>query len=116
MVTRVRMTFIVPASFTVNGVPQRERTPSLIECDVVELVRVPTAISWAFRRRGRRPGKWRYVAYARLPDWVIAPRRWMRLPTGEVALDVSVALNRRISWPHFAEGVDRVRIGGASTC
>lgn len=106
----MRLTFLVPDTFKVFGIPQRERPPCLIECPVVELIRERTTNVWAFRRFSHRAGPWRYIAYARLPDWVTAPEIWNRLPTGEVALDVPLRFNPHVQIPEFPAGATRVRV------
>ena len=106
------MTFKVPKEFEVFGVPQWLRTPCLITCDVVELVRVvsPPRRQWYSRRRRMEPSQVTYIAYVHLPPWVTAPERWARLLSGEVQLSVSTALNRRVEIPEFPKGVDRIVI------
>lgn len=87
------MTFIVPAEFTVYGVPQKERPPCLIQCEVVELVRSFAHSPWKFRNSMRRGLRVSYLAYVRLPAWIIPPEKWPRLETGEVELRVPLHFN-----------------------
>ena len=101
------MTFIVPASFTVYGVPQRERRRCLIQCDVVELQRINSYGSGLLR--GARPMRTIYTAYVRLPGWITPPDGWPRLETGEVELTVPMHINQRVEFPLFPFGDDRVR-------
>lgn len=105
----MHLTFIVPPSFTVFNIPQRERPPCLIECEVVELVRERTLGPWRFRNSLRRSVQTKYTAYVRLPAWVTPPERWHRRDTGEVALTVPLHLNPRAVLPQFPAGSDRVR-------
>ena len=104
------MTFIVPASFTVFEVPQRDRPPCLIECEVVELVRTFAQASWKFRRLQRRGIHATYLAFVRLPAWVVPPDGWPRLDSGEVELRVPLHLNPRVPIPQFPAGSNRVRV------
>ena len=98
----MRMTFIVPPEFTVYGVPQRERPPCLIQCDVIELARMFSLGSWKFRFSRRRAQHVSYTAYVRLPAWIIPPDNWSRLDSGEVALRVPLHFNKRVhKLPHL---------------
>ncbi|OTP79467.1 hypothetical protein [Caballeronia sordidicola] len=108
----MRMTFAVPAEFHVFGIPQSKRPSCLIQCDVVELVRMvsPPRRQWYSRRRRMEPTQVTYSAFVRLPPWVTPPERWSRLLSGEVQLTVSVALNRRVEIPPFPVGKDRIVI------
>ncbi|AJW99392.1 hypothetical protein BM43_3191 [Burkholderia gladioli] len=101
----MRLTFIIPADFTVYGVPQRERPPCVIELQVVELIRMTTKTRspWSHRFT-RRTKPWiSFMAYAHLPGWISAPERWRRAPGGAVLLDVPVHFNRRVTFPEFPE-------------
>jgi hypothetical protein len=106
------MTFIVPASFTVYGVPQRERRRCLIQCDVVELVREQSHPGWKFRRTVLRGVRTIYTAYVRLPGWITPPEGWPQLETGEIQLGVPMHFNPRIEFPQFPDGADRMRLDG----
>ena len=101
------MTFIIPASFTVYGVPQRERRRCLVQCNVVELMRINSY--GAGLLRGARPIRTIYTAYVRLPGWITPPEGWPQLDTGEVELTVPMHFNQRVEFPQFPFGVDRVR-------
>lgn len=111
------MTFSVPKEFEVFGIPQWLRSPCLITCDVVELVRIvsPARRQWYSRRRWAEPSQISYIAFVRLPPWVIPPEKWSRLMSGEVQLSVSTALNRRVEIPPFPKGVDRIVIEQETT-
>jgi len=105
----VKMTFIVPAQFTVYGVPQKERPPCLVQCDVVELVRTFAHAPWKFRNSLRRGLRVSYSAYVRLPAWITPPENWPRLETGEVELRVPLHFNQRVPLPTFPPDSNRVR-------
>ena len=113
----MRMTFSVPKEFEVFGIPQWLRTPCLIDCDVVELVRIvsPHRRQWYSRRRRMEPSEVTYSAFVKLPPWVTPPERWPRLMSGEVQLSVSIALNRRVEIPPFPKGTDRIVIEQETT-
>jgi hypothetical protein len=104
------MTFIVPESFTVYGVPQNQRPPCLVECEVVELLRMFATAPWKFRNSMRRGLRTTYWAYVRLPAWITPPEKWPRLESGEVELRVPLHFNQRVPLPEFPPGRDRVRI------
>lgn len=109
----MKMTFIIPASFTVYGVPQRERRRCLIQCEVVELAREQSRSGWKFRGTVLPGVRTIYTAYVRLPAWITPPEGWPRLETGEIQLTVPMHFNPRIEFPQFPDGVDRVRLGDA---
>ena len=104
------MTFIVPPSFTVYGVPQKERPPCLISCDVVVLVRSFAHSPWKFRNSLRRGVRVSYSAYVRPPAWITPPDNWPRLETGEIELRVPLHFNQRVPLPAFPPDSNRVRI------
>ncbi|MFP3186304.1 MAG: hypothetical protein RXR20_26600 [Paraburkholderia sp.] len=104
----MKLTFIIPGAFTVYGVPQSERRRCYIRCEVVELVRWHS-METRVTLRGLRPARTSYTAYVRLPGWITPPDSWPRLETGEVELTVPMRFNRRIPFPQFPVGVDRVR-------
>lgn len=103
------MTFIVPAQFVVNGVPQSQRPPCVIECDVVELVKSVVPSYWHFKQRKRVAARIAYTAYVHLPEHIEAPADWVRLPCGAVQLSVPMHFNRRVDFPAFPPGQTRVR-------
>lgn len=49
----MRLTFIIPPEFTVYGMPQRSRTPCVVELDITELIRMRSSGPW-MRHRARR--------------------------------------------------------------
>jgi hypothetical protein len=106
----MRMTFIIPAAFTVYGIPQRERPPCVVELDVTELVRTFAESPWKFRNRMRRGVRVSYLAYVRLPAWIAAPEKWDRLASGEVQLTVPLHFNQRVPFPEFPPDSNRVRV------
>lgn len=106
----MRMTFIIPAAFTVYDVPQRDRPPCVLELEVIELVRMQINPGWRFRKTLRRGIHTTYAAYVRLPGWITAPEKWPRLATGEVELGVPLHFNQRVAIPQFPPNTDRVRI------
>ncbi|SIT43700.1 hypothetical protein BN2476_350245 [Paraburkholderia piptadeniae] len=106
----MRMTFIIPAAFTVYDVPQRDRPPCVLELEVIELVRMHANPGWRFRKTVRRGGRVTYTAYVRLPGWITAPEKWPRLETGEVEITVPMHFNQRAAFPEFPPGKNRVRL------
>ncbi|CAG9256197.1 hypothetical protein [Paraburkholderia caribensis] len=109
----MRMTFIIPAAFTVYDVPQRDRPPCVLELEVIELVRVRSDPGWKFRNSLRRGVRTTYLAYVRLPGWITAPENWPRLETGEVQLGVPLHFNSKVPIPQFPPNGDRIRIDDA---
>ncbi|MBG0879410.1 hypothetical protein H0X90_21710 [Burkholderia sp. 9775_39] len=106
----MRLTFIIPPEFTVYGMPQRSRTPCVVDLDVTELIRMRSSGPWMRHRARRRARATAYLAYARLPGWIEAPEGWPRRDGGAVQLSVPSHFNRKVPFPVFPDGVDHMRL------